>query len=191
MAAQPSKYSLNLTVSDHTTTTSTLSHYHLLPELLDSLLTGPAASTLDSLYNPFSVSSQNHLKSLSIATCLLSTLQGLPMKTITMAYKALHNLAPACPSNHSFCCPPSLYLLLTVAFLFFLVHARQVNVSHPCIHCSLVEMLFPLIVTLRASFFHSDAIHSNVTCCLWNSFWIHWLLAFSILPSPIIFLSCI
>lgn len=44
------------------------------------------------LYNPFSVSGQNHLKSLSTATSLLSILQGLPMKTITMAYEALHDL---------------------------------------------------------------------------------------------------
>lgn len=61
--------------------------------------------------------------------------------------------------------------------------------SRLCIHCSLAEMLFPLIVTLLVSSLHSDVIHANVTCLLWNSFYIHCLLAFSILPSSIISLS--
>lgn len=45
MAAQPLKRIPNLTASDHTTNTSTQRHHRLLRELLNTLLTGPAAST--------------------------------------------------------------------------------------------------------------------------------------------------
>lgn len=87
------------------------------------------------------------------------------MKSITMAYEALHDLAPlvspttvyAVPLDATPCSHRPLYSSWYMPGMFD---------SRLCIHCSLDEILFPLIVTLLVSSLHSDVIHANVTCLL-------------------------
>lgn len=125
MAAQPSKYILNLPASDHTTNASTLRQCHLSPELYASLLAGPAASTLDPLQSIFCQWPESFKKSIN---CYF-----LAFNSSRASHENHHNgiwgptrSGPACPSNHSLCCPPRCYPLPTPASLFFLVHARHV-----------------------------------------------------------------
>ena len=146
---------------DCSSTTSTLSHHHLFPELFNSLLTGPPASTLNSLELVFCLRSESPPKN-SINCSFLAFNSSRPsMKTITTAYNAQPHWAPAYSSSHSFCCPLSLYPLLTALqphgplFSLYMPGCSRLRF---CIHCSLAEVLSSN--SHSASFFPSFTCHS-------------------------------
>lgn len=91
----------NLTTVDHTTSAST-------PKSVIFPLNYPTVHlglllTLLPFYHPFSANDQNHLQEVyQLLHFHAFSSPRLPMKTITVASQALHDLATAGPSNHSF-----------------------------------------------------------------------------------------
>lgn len=150
-----------------------LSHYHLLPELCNGILTGPAASTvvapLQSVFcqwpdpsskksisssflafNSPRASSENHHNGKSSPTPSGPCLSLWPASATPLGSTLPH-------------CPP-----VTLASLFFSVHPSRVPVFAFAVPSGWNALSSDIhIASFLSSFRHH---HLNVTCLFWNSF---------------------